>query len=146
MYRCRKRDQQKDFPFLWKYLNKIQRRYFCGMCPLFVFSLSFSLLVSPSILHQRLRPQRLRAFKKRGGGEISRPFTFNFSFKKKKIWRRFLFQVRFCFGMVDVPSPKIVTNLPWNYKKLHCNGETYRCSGQRDLNYIQTYRHPDTLI
>ena len=36
------------------------------------------------------------------------------------------------FGRVVVPSPKIVMNLPRTYQALHCKGEPYQFSGQRD--------------
>ena len=34
---------------------------------------------------------------------------------------------------VEIPSPKKVKNLPWIYKKLHCNGEPYRFINGRYL-------------
>ena len=27
------------------------------------------------------------------------------------------------FVRVEIPSPKIVKNIPWTYKKIHCKGE-----------------------
>ena len=33
---------------------------------------------------------------------------------------------------MELPRLKIVFNLPWTYKKLHCTGEPYRFSGYRN--------------
>ncbi len=42
-----------------------------------------------------------------------------------------------------VPSPEIVINLPRNYEKLHCNGESQGCNGYPT---VQTDRDHLTLI
>ena len=67
----------------------------------------------------------------RGGSQPSP--TFNFSFKN--IFFFFGWGVDIFFlgaidlGRVVVPCTKIVINLPWTYKKLHCKGNPYRFSG-----------------
>ena len=39
-----------------------------------------------------------------------------------------------------IPYPILVVNLPWTYKKLHCNGRSNQFSGLKDP-FLHTYSH-----
>ena len=54
-------------------------------------------------------------------------------------WGNFFLGV-ISLGRVVEHSPKIVTNLPRKYGKLHCKGEPYRFSVQREP-LVHTGRH-----
>ena len=83
-------------------------------------------------------------------GDGSQPSTFNFSFKKKIVFGRGCFQRVLSPGMVKLNFLNIIVIIPWTYKKLHCKGEPYCFSGQRDP-FLQTdiqlllYKHDNLL-